>query len=154
MILDIARGLRYLQRQEPPIIHRDLRSPNVFVMSLSEDEPINCKLGDFGLSQHSHPALQEVLGTWQWLAPEVFDPRARRYDERSDIYCSLSFPFLSFLIFFHLAFAVVMWEICSRKFPFIEFKEFVRERTEVLLYHHFFSLILIFLDAYSRTVSR
>ena len=32
---DIAAGLAYLQSISPPIIHRDLRSPNIFV-SISE----------------------------------------------------------------------------------------------------------------------
>lgn len=29
--LDIAKGMRYLHSFKPPIVHRDLRSPNVFV---------------------------------------------------------------------------------------------------------------------------
>ena len=29
--LDIAKGMLYLQSITPPIIHRDLRSPNIFV---------------------------------------------------------------------------------------------------------------------------
>jgi serine/threonine protein kinase len=29
--LDIAKGMHYLQSITPPIIHRDLRSPNIFV---------------------------------------------------------------------------------------------------------------------------
>lgn len=28
---DIARGMQYLQHIWPPVIHRDLRSPNIFV---------------------------------------------------------------------------------------------------------------------------
>ena len=31
IILDIAKGMRYLHTLSPPIIHRDLRSPNIFV---------------------------------------------------------------------------------------------------------------------------
>src|SRR3990167_3132904 len=31
----IAKGLHYLQSITPPIIHRDLRSPNIFVWDLS-----------------------------------------------------------------------------------------------------------------------
>ena len=30
--ISIARGLHYLQSFNPPIIHRDLRSPNIFVL--------------------------------------------------------------------------------------------------------------------------
>jgi len=29
--LDVARGMRYLASLNPPIVHRDLRSPNIFV---------------------------------------------------------------------------------------------------------------------------
>src|SRR3990167_595279 len=29
--LDIAKGMQYLQNISPPVIHRDLRSPNIFV---------------------------------------------------------------------------------------------------------------------------
>ena len=28
---DVAKGMQYLQNISPPIIHRDLRSPNIFV---------------------------------------------------------------------------------------------------------------------------
>ena len=30
---DIAKGMNYLQTRSPPVIHRDLRSPNIFVRS-------------------------------------------------------------------------------------------------------------------------
>lgn len=33
--ISIARGLHYLQSFNPPIVHRDLRSPNIFVRSPS-----------------------------------------------------------------------------------------------------------------------
>jgi serine/threonine protein kinase len=32
--LDIAKGMRHLQAVTPPIIHRDLRSPNILVRRL------------------------------------------------------------------------------------------------------------------------
>jgi serine/threonine protein kinase len=32
--LDIAEGMKYLHSLSPPIIHRDLRSPNIFVSFL------------------------------------------------------------------------------------------------------------------------
>jgi serine/threonine protein kinase len=49
MCIDIARGLDYLHSREPPIIHRDLRSFNIFVMSMEMDCEVNVKIGDFGM---------------------------------------------------------------------------------------------------------
>lgn len=34
--LDIASGLEYLQSITPPIVHRDFRSPNIFVSIFSK----------------------------------------------------------------------------------------------------------------------
>lgn len=31
LLVDIARGLAYLHSRDPPVAHRDLRSPNIFV---------------------------------------------------------------------------------------------------------------------------
>ena len=51
--LDIARGMLYLQKRNPPIIHRDLRSPNIFISSYSENPcHIRAKVADFGLSRY------------------------------------------------------------------------------------------------------
>src|SRR3990167_2668350 len=47
---DIACGMKYLQDVTPPIIHRDLRSPNVFIMSTNPKDPVVAKIADFGLS--------------------------------------------------------------------------------------------------------
>jgi len=71
---DIAKGMEYLASSQPPVVHRDLRSPNIFIVSLDVFHPVIAKIGDFGLSQHVSPHLVEILPTWQWLAPEVFSP--------------------------------------------------------------------------------
>lgn len=42
--LDIARGMKYLHSFVPPIMHRDLRSPNIFLVDLNESAPINAKV--------------------------------------------------------------------------------------------------------------
>jgi len=63
--LDIARGMRFLHTLSPPIVHRDLRSPNVFLMSLSIDAPVVAKVADFGLSRMLAPKLGGALPTWQ-----------------------------------------------------------------------------------------
>src|SRR3990167_9272977 len=42
---DIAKGIHHLQSQNPPIIHRDIRSPNIFMYSDGR-----ALIGDFGLA--------------------------------------------------------------------------------------------------------
>lgn len=74
---------------KPPIIHRDVRSYNIFVMSLdlpgSTKVTVNAKIGDFGLSvQSTLLPLREPLESWQWLAPEIISGNS--YNEQSDIY--------------------------------------------------------------------
>ncbi len=49
---DIAAGMLYLHSHTPPIVHRDLRSPNVFIMNFDENAPVVAKVADFGLAQH------------------------------------------------------------------------------------------------------
>ena len=60
--LDIARAMEYLQECDPPIIHRDLRSPNVFLVDLGEelDRP-HAKVADFGLSRAAGMNLEVPL---------------------------------------------------------------------------------------------
>ncbi|PWA78652.1 PAS domain-containing protein tyrosine kinase family protein [Artemisia annua] len=57
--MDIAHGMNYLHHFQPPIIHRDLKSLNVFVDKNWTVKP-------------------------QWMAPEVL--RNEQADERSDVY--------------------------------------------------------------------
>ena len=41
----IKLGMNYLATQEPPILHRDLRSPNVFIHSLNINHEVIAKVG-------------------------------------------------------------------------------------------------------------
>jgi len=113
---DVSRAMEYLHNISPPIIHRDLRSPNVFVSSLVPSDKFHAKVGDFGMSQHIASAFNEILPTWQWLAPEVINPTSISYDEKSDVY----------------SFAIVMWEMISCKHPFAEYDEFVTKQAHTL----------------------
>lgn len=106
---NIAQGMKYLHQCDPPIIHRDLRSPNIFINSLDLKDEHLAKVADFGMSEYAMPNISEMLPTWQWLAPEVINPKIKYYDEKSDIY----------------SFSMVLWEISSRSLPFVEFEDFI-----------------------------
>ncbi|RHY29512.1 hypothetical protein DYB32_005088 [Aphanomyces invadans] len=78
---NVAEALVYLHLNDPPIIHRDLKSSNVL---LSED--FEAKLTDFGTSRElsdEHTMTAEI-GTLAWIAPEIM--LGGHYTERADIY--------------------------------------------------------------------
>ncbi|KAH3765926.1 hypothetical protein Pelo_2232 [Pelomyxa schiedti] len=82
---DIAKGLHALHSNIPtPYIHRDLRSPNVFLVS--HKDRLRAKIGDYGLATRIRPSQGgSGLSTWEWLAPEVLDIQ-QSYGTESDIY--------------------------------------------------------------------
>ncbi|KAL2902381.1 putative serine/threonine-protein kinase SIS8 [Bienertia sinuspersici] len=97
MALDVARGMNYLHRRNPPIVHRDLKSSNLLV-----DKNWNVKVGDFGLSKLKNATFltaKSGAGTPQWMAPEVLrnDPS----NEKSDVF----------------SFGVILWELVTVKIP-------------------------------------
>lgn len=108
ILLDIARGMNYLATRSPPIVHRDLRSPNVFISELNlEKQHIVAKIADFGLAREVLQETSGILKAWQWLAPEIIDPDKNEYDEKSDIY----------------SYGMVCWEVLCRGTPFDEYYE-------------------------------
>jgi serine/threonine protein kinase len=52
MALDVVKGMNYLHRCSPPVVHRDLKSPNLLV-----DKNWTVKVADFGLSRLKHNAF-------------------------------------------------------------------------------------------------
>lgn len=86
------------------IVHRDIKSMNIL---LSQEGIV--KICDFGMSktlgeiedeQGSSPNADQVMGTPQWLAPEVTD--GEPYSKAADVY----------------SFGIVLWEIGSRRLPY------------------------------------
>jgi hypothetical protein len=97
---DICRGMRVLHERNPPLAHRDLRSPNV-LLHKNENGSLVAKVADFGLTVTVSSMLETALQTWQWMSPEAL---VGQYDERCDLY----------------SFGIVTWEIFVQKKPFVE----------------------------------
>ena len=88
IMLDAARGLNHLHKLSPPIMHRDLKSPNLLL-----DEHGRCKICDFGISavfqQGQTVRAKTKCGSPSWIAPEVM--RNEKYDLSADVsFCCLS----------------------------------------------------------------
>eukprot|EP00002_Diphylleia_rotans_P011899 TRINITY_DN233_c0_g2_i11.p1 TRINITY_DN233_c0_g2~~TRINITY_DN233_c0_g2_i11.p1 ORF type:complete len:1491 (-),score=353.01 TRINITY_DN233_c0_g2_i11:2172-6428(-) len=97
-LCQVAEAMAFLHNRKPSVIHRDLKSANVMVMSL---DPIKIKIGDFGLARiKSDNQTMTKCGTRAWLAPEVL--KGARYDETADVF----------------SYGVMMWEVITRDRPY------------------------------------
>ncbi|GAV85435.1 Pkinase_Tyr domain-containing protein/EDR1 domain-containing protein [Cephalotus follicularis] len=97
MAYDVAKGMNYLHKRNPPIVHRDLKSPNLLV-----DKKYTVKVCDFGLSRlkkHTFLSSKSAAGTAEWMAPEVL--RDEPSNEKSDVY----------------SFGVILWELATLQQP-------------------------------------
>lgn len=97
MALDVAKGVNYLHRLSPPIVHWDLKSPNLLV-----DKNWTVKVCDFGLSRfkaNTFISSKSVAGTPEWMAPEFL--RGEPSNEKSDVY----------------SFGVILWELVTMQQP-------------------------------------
>ncbi|RVW48206.1 Serine/threonine-protein kinase CTR1 [Vitis vinifera] len=109
MAYDVAKGMNYLHKRNPPIVHRDLKSPNLlvdkkytvkkFVLSYVGNLHEVC---DFGLSRfkaNTFLSSKSAAGTPEWMAPEVLRDEAS--NEKSDIY----------------SFGIILWELATLQQP-------------------------------------
>lgn len=106
ILFDIAKAVLYLHSQFPPVIHRDIKSDNVFIKKEG-----TAKVGDFGISKFEEIALEmnyrtETIGTLQYMAPESM--HSSSYSTASDIY----------------SFGVVGWELLAEEPPFQDKQDF------------------------------
>jgi serine/threonine protein kinase len=78
--ISIALALKYIHSQN--ILHRDIKSANIFLTSSGE-----AKLGDFGISKTlstEDELAKTVIGTPYYLSPELCE--GRTYNKKSDIW--------------------------------------------------------------------
>lgn len=97
MAYDVASGMNYLHQMRPPIVHRDLKSPNLLV-----DDSFTVKVCDFGLSRtkaNTFLSSKTAAGTPEWMAPEVI--RGELSNEKCDVF----------------SFGVILWELVTLQQP-------------------------------------
>ena len=105
-LLQIAIGMNYLHKNNPPILHRDLKSLNIFLTNdLKKSSDItNIKIADYGLSiiyeKNKNSNLNERVGTCHWMAPEIIN--CQKYTTKADVY----------------SYGIIIWEICTREMPY------------------------------------
>eukprot|EP01127_Copromyxa_protea_P014151 TRINITY_DN389_c1_g1_i1.p1 TRINITY_DN389_c1_g1~~TRINITY_DN389_c1_g1_i1.p1 ORF type:complete len:2271 (-),score=715.31 TRINITY_DN389_c1_g1_i1:92-6904(-) len=110
IILDVVKGMAFLHTCEPPIVHCDLKSPNIMLKSLDWRDPVCGKVADLGLAQElvtesfkGTRASDRAVANPTWLAPEIL--AGKNYGLPSDVY----------------ALGIVLWELYTRDHPFKEF---------------------------------
>ncbi|KYQ90938.1 pleckstrin (PH) domain-containing protein [Tieghemostelium lacteum] len=107
LALDIAKGMEFLHSVTPPLLHRDLKSPNILLAM--KNGHYQAKVGDFGLSSRmfiqslKHKLRNFPVGNITWVAPEIL--REEEYTVKSDVY----------------AFGLILHELLTRKHPYKEF---------------------------------
>ncbi|KAL1330422.1 hypothetical protein AAHE18_12G108900 [Arachis hypogaea] len=97
MAYDVASGMNYLHQMRPPIVHGDLKSPNLLV-----DNTYTVKVADFGLSRtkaNTFLSSKTAAGTPEWMAPEVI--LGKPSNEKCDVF----------------SFAVILWELVTLEQP-------------------------------------
>lgn len=95
VLMGVASGLNYLHSRRPPVVHRDIKSPNILLADNM------AKIADVGIARtkmESDMTAQRGF-TIAWAAPEVV--YRRRATEKIDIW----------------SFGIVLWEVVTGKPP-------------------------------------
>ncbi|KAK7822800.1 hypothetical protein U0070_022739 [Myodes glareolus] len=119
---EIALGVNYLHNMNPPLLHHDLKTQNILldnefhVKGKVYCDPVQnggTQIADFGLSKWRMMSLSQSRssksapegGTIIYMPPENYEPGQKsRASVKHDIY----------------SYAIIMWEVLSRKQPFEE----------------------------------
>uniref|UniRef100_A0A6M2DJQ0 Mitogen-activated protein kinase kinase kinase 7 n=1 Tax=Xenopsylla cheopis TaxID=163159 RepID=A0A6M2DJQ0_XENCH len=95
--LQCAQGVAYLHAMQPkPLIHRDLKPPNLLLISGGKV----LKICDFGTAADKSTYMTNNKGSAAWMAPEVFEGSS--YTEKCDVF----------------SWGIILWEVISRRKPF------------------------------------
>jgi serine/threonine protein kinase len=103
-MLDIAKGLDYLHKRKPTIVHRDMKSSNVLITARGV-----AKIADFGLARvrnSTRSIIKSLVGTVNWQAPELWVAHPR-YNEKVDVYSAA-------LVFWEC----LQWHLSQKRYPF------------------------------------
>lgn len=106
--LDVARGMLYLHSSNPIVLHRDLKSANILVQNIDEEDAVKATIIDFGLSRLDIAKAESrmggvgggMCGSLVTMAPEVM--RQSPYQPASDVY----------------SFGVILAELFTGRVPF------------------------------------
>ena len=85
-LLEICDAVRYIHARD--IIHRDIKSPNIFITEKDE-----AKLGDFGLCIHGKTIVSKIrhssagfIGTNCYMAPELHKGKLYQKGKAADVW--------------------------------------------------------------------
>jgi hypothetical protein len=115
-IQNITRGMNFLHSCSPPIMHGDLKSPNILI-----DSHFNAKISDLAMNLNEKPD-----GTRMWMAPECL--KGEPNTTSSDVY----------------SFGIVLYECMHHRPPFFNEDTEQVQLNIVLCKTIFYNLVLRF----------
>ena len=99
--IQLCSALKYVHSRR--VLHRDLKTQNIFLASVPGDKDYCVKLGDFGISKvlnSTSECASTIIGTPYYLSPELCEDKP--YNEKSDVW----------------ALGCVLYEMCTLKHAF------------------------------------
>ena len=100
--LDCAKGMMFLHCNH--VLHRDLKTDNLLVMSLDLESPQRIKITDFGTSRmitdEAARSYTHTVGTPIYTSPEILNNEP--YSEKADVF----------------SFGILLWSLYTQKVPY------------------------------------